>query len=266
MRLWLFLVASALIHAALLNIPIRLRSIQEPECLEMRFVMEAARASQEANPQPVPPLIPVPDKAVLETPPETVKVPEMPLAPEPPKKKAAPKPKANPLPKPTPEPLAEPVQPVEDARSADVSMPRPNLPAVTAAAADSKEGPAEPAGGRNEKQMAAVSRSPTGGSGTGPVAFGTSGGPGFIRRVLPRYPRLARETGREGTVMLSLTIDEQGILQSVEVVESAGYGFDEEALQAIRSSTFKAAVRNGKTVASRAMLPVRFILRGSGND
>jgi protein TonB len=84
--------------------------------------------------------------------------------------------------------------------------------------------------------------------------------------VLPRYPRLAREMGREGTVVLSLTIDENGILQDVAVVESAGFGFDEEALQAMQASTFKAALRNGQPVASRALLPVRFILKGSGND
>ncbi len=98
------------------------------------------------------------------------------------------------------------------------------------------------------------------------MPFGSSGTPGFISRVLPRYPRLAREMGREGTVVLSLTIDEQGVLQSIEVTESAGHDFDEEALRAMRASTFRAAVRNGKPVASRALLPVRFMLKGSGDD
>jgi protein TonB len=213
----------------------------------------------------MPPLVAAPAKAVPETLPETVKLPEMPRAPEPPKKIAALKPKADPLPKPTPEPLAESVRPVEDARPADISMPQPAPPVASTAAADSEKRHTEPVGGSNEKQMAAVPHGNAGGPGAGPVAFGTSGGPGFIRRVLPRYPRLARETGREGTVVLSLTIDEHGFLQSVEVVESAGFGFDEEALQAIRSSTFRAAVRNGEPVASRALLPVRFMLRGSGD-
>jgi protein TonB len=49
-------------------------------------------------------------------------------------------------------------------------------------------------------------------------------------------------------------------------MESAGFGFDEEALRALQASSFKAAVRNGKPVASRALLPVRFMLRGSGDD
>jgi periplasmic protein TonB len=72
--------------------------------------------------------------------------------------------------------------------------------------------------------------------------------------------------GREGTVVLSLTIDEQGTLQDAEVAERAGFGFDEEALRAVRASKFKPAVRSGKPVASRALLPVRFLLRGSGDD
>jgi TonB family protein len=67
-------------------------------------------------------------------------------------------------------------------------------------------------------------------------------------------------------MMLSLTIDNHGILQDVEVVEGSGFGFDEEALRAVRASKFRPAVRNGKPVASRALLPVRFLLRGSGDD
>ena len=49
-------------------------------------------------------------------------------------------------------------------------------------------------------------------------------------------------------------------------VEGAGFGFDEEALAAIRASIFRAVVRDGRPVVSRALLPVRFMLRGSGDD
>jgi protein TonB len=147
-----------------------------------------------------------------------------------------------------------------------MSMPAAVPPVATAAVDDSINRFEASAGGGEAKRQAAVSRGHGAGPGAGPAAFGSTGGPGFIRRVLPRYPRLAREMGREGTVVLSLKIDEKGILQGVEVIESAGHGFDEEALRAMQASTFKAAVRNGQPVASRALLPVRFMLRGSGND
>jgi protein TonB len=145
-------------------------------------------------------------------------------------------------------------------------MPQPARPAEAAATADSGGAPEASAVESSARQQAAVGRAYGTGHGVGPAVFGSSDGPGFIRRVLPRYPRLARELGREGSVVLSLTIDEHGLLKDVEVMESAGHGFDEEALRAIQASTFRAAVRNGKPVASRAILPVRFMLRGSGND
>jgi protein TonB len=71
---------------------------------------------------------------------------------------------------------------------------------------------------------------------------------------------------REGTVVLRLTIDEEGKLVNVDVVQRAGFGFDEEAVRAIRDSTFRAAVRNGRPATSLAELPVRFVLRSSKED
>ncbi len=263
MRLWLALVASVLVHAALLHIPIGMSSVREVECVEMRFVIEAAPAAPPASPQPAP----SPARAAVQPAPETaseaVKALAMPRLPEPPRKQAAPRQKAQPLPEPLHEPRAEPVPAIEDARPADVSLPAEAPPVEAAAADDPGKGFEAPSEGGEAKQQAAVSRGRGAGHAAGSTVFGGSGGPGFISRVLPRYPRLAREMGREGTVVLSLTIDENGILQDIEVMESAGFGLDEEAM---RASSFRAAVRNGKTVASRALLPVRFMLRGSGDD
>ncbi len=102
----------------------------------------------------------------------------------------------------------------------------------------------------------------------GPIdaAFGAGDGPRFLHKAMPRYPRLARELGKEGTVLLRLTIDERGSLTHVEVLKRAGSGFDEEAVRAARDSRFSPARINGKAVACRAQLPVRFVLRSSEND
>jgi protein TonB len=61
-------------------------------------------------------------------------------------------------------------------------------------------------------------------------------------------------------VVLRLFIDEHGRLLNVEIVEKAGYGFDEAAIEAVKASSFQPARVNGLPVACRAVLPVRFRL------
>lgn len=91
--------------------------------------------------------------------------------------------------------------------------------------------------------------------------FGAAVAPSFLHREIPIYPPFARKLGKEGKVVLRLTIDERGNLKNVEVLETAGYGFSEAAVDAVKKSTFLPAKKNGKAVASRALLPVRFTLR-----
>lgn len=106
------------------------------------------------------------------------------------------------------------------------------------------------------------------GGGHGPysAAFGSKEGPRFVIKVLPRYPRIARELGQEGVVELLVTIDEHGRLVNVEIHKRAGSGFDEETLQAVKKSTFSPAKRNGKPVLCKAHLPIRLVLRGADED
>ncbi len=93
--------------------------------------------------------------------------------------------------------------------------------------------------------------------------FGAAAAPSFLYREMPVYPVFARKLGKEGKVLLRLTIDERGNLLQIEVVEKAGYGFVEAAIAAVKKSTFLPAKRDGKPVASRALLPVKFTLRRS---
>lgn len=93
------------------------------------------------------------------------------------------------------------------------------------------------------------------------VEFGSAEGPKFLHKELPVYPLIARRMGKEGRVILRLTIDEKGRLLNVEVIENAGYGFAEAAIDAVKKSTFMPAKKGGKPVASRAILPIRFELR-----
>lgn len=93
------------------------------------------------------------------------------------------------------------------------------------------------------------------------TSFGASVAPAFLHREMPVYPMMARKLGREGRVVLKLTIDEKGNLLNVEVIERADYGFTEAAMEAVKKSTFLPAKKDGKPIASRALLPIKFQLK-----
>ncbi|WP_353683809.1 energy transducer TonB [Thermodesulfovibrio sp. 3907-1M] len=114
-----------------------------------------------------------------------------------------------------------------------------------------------------EKKSSAgsISTSNTEKTGIVDAEFGTTYGPKFLYREIPVYPQIARRLGKEGKVVLRLTINEKGELLNVEVIEGAPYGFTESAVEAVKKSKFSPAIKNGKPVACRAILPVRFVLK-----
>lgn len=93
------------------------------------------------------------------------------------------------------------------------------------------------------------------------VAFGGANGPSFLSRVLPTYPLAARRMGREGKVLLRLTLDERGKLLHVDVLENPGYGFADAAVEAVRKSRFLPAHGGDRPLACRVRLPIRFALQ-----
>ncbi len=140
--------------------------------------------------------------------------------------------------------------------------------AVAAAPGDALTAPIE------EQAPAAVNTSSNSGAQTGggnngsggdslERGFGSADGPCFLHKTMPVYPPLARRLQKEGNVLLRLTIDERGRLVDVEIVKSAGFGFDEEAVKAVKDSSFVPAKRDGKPLACRALLPIRFVLTQS---
>jgi|WetSurMetagenome_2_1015567.scaffolds.fasta_scaffold00135_12 periplasmic protein TonB len=92
------------------------------------------------------------------------------------------------------------------------------------------------------------------------MRFGSATGPNFLRRAVPVYPVIARRMNKEGKVLLKLTIDDRGKLLNVDVIEAAGFGFTESALEAVGKSTYRPAVKNGLPAPAMAFLPVRFKL------
>ena len=90
--------------------------------------------------------------------------------------------------------------------------------------------------------------------------FGTVNGPRILHLDKPVYPPRALRLHREGKVLLRLEIDRSGKLLSATVVETAGYGFDDSALEAVRRARFAPATKGGRPIPCVALLPVSFTL------
>jgi protein TonB len=79
--------------------------------------------------------------------------------------------------------------------------------------------------------------------------------------IEPRYPNRQRILGREGTVVLRVTVATDGRARSLVVVTSAGDEFDAAAREAAEAARFRPALRAGQPVASTVTLRVRFHLQ-----
>jgi TonB family protein len=89
--------------------------------------------------------------------------------------------------------------------------------------------------------------------------------PGFVApQVLERaeaeYPEEARLSGATGTVVVRIVVGVDGRVTSARVVQGAGHGFDESALEAARKLRFQPATRDGKAVAVQLDYEVHFEL------
>jgi protein TonB len=78
----------------------------------------------------------------------------------------------------------------------------------------------------------------------------------------PEYPLLARRTKVQGTVILSILVDEQGRATDIKFLKRVeqDVGLNEAAERAARASTWRPATKDGKPVQMWFTLPVPFAL------
>jgi TonB family protein len=78
----------------------------------------------------------------------------------------------------------------------------------------------------------------------------------------PPYPADAWKYGLQGTVMLVIQVDEEGVVKDVVVERSSGHRILDEAATAhvLRSWTFYPAISNGIRVRSRVKIPIKFTI------
>jgi protein TonB len=109
------------------------------------------------------------------------------------------------------------------------------------------------------------------GAGVGPGSGGGFGGgvyrigggvsaPAVLFKVEPEYSEEARKAKWQGTVVLSLIVDDKGRPQELKIVRSLGLGLDQKAIEAVMKWRFKPGMKDGKSVAVIATIEVNFRL------
>jgi len=104
---------------------------------------------------------------------------------------------------------------------------------------------------------------PGSGGGFGGGAYRIGGGvsaPSVLSKVEPEYSEEARKAKWQGTVVLSLVVDDQGRPQNLKVLHSLGLGLDQKAIEAVEKWRFKPGMKDGKPVPVMATIEVNFRL------
>ena len=84
--------------------------------------------------------------------------------------------------------------------------------------------------------------------------------PTVIGEVRIPYPEDARSRGIEGTVVLSVLVDETGHVRTVKVLSGPGGGLDQAAAKAVERIRFRPATRKGQPVAAQITYRYTFLL------
>jgi protein TonB len=92
------------------------------------------------------------------------------------------------------------------------------------------------------------------------VLSGITKFPAIMGEISPAFPEKARRMNKVGTVQLEVTIDSSGHVIEAKVIKSAGYGFDEAAMDAVRVAKFEPAMADEEPVPVRVMIPIKFTL------
>lgn len=90
-----------------------------------------------------------------------------------------------------------------------------------------------------------------------------STGPRVARTVPPRYPPRALRAGESGEVLLQVAVDTDGRATEVVLAQSnTTPSLEQAAIAAVRQWTFQPERVDGRPIAARIVLPLRFCITG----
>lgn len=219
---------------------------------------------------------PVPPRRVQITVVDAPKPPEPAKAPEPP-----PEPEPPPQAKPQTQPKPQPQKPQPAKTQVTATVPETTPSTSTTAVSVETTGDDEPVfsatmtsssgGGTGSASTGTSAGKPTG-SGTGGAANGNGTAPiaayEATKMPMPRgqcfgkYTDAAKAAGVEGTVVLDLTVSEDGAPREIRVTQGLSHGLDEAAIAAVRACSFTPGEKEGKRVPVRVRgFKITFVLQ-----
>ena len=105
---------------------------------------------------------------------------------------------------------------------------------------------------RGEKQRTVKSNAlRIGGGVTAPVV---------LHKMEPEYTEEGRVAKYQGSVVLAVEIDPNGVAQNIRIVKGLGFGLDENAVTAVQQWRFQPATKDGAAVTVQASIEVNFRL------
>ncbi len=120
-----------------------------------------------------------------------------------------------------------------------------------------KEAADEPPPDTNDSS--AKSSTVTAGTATGVIS---EADPLYSVNPEPRYPRMAKKRGYEGTVLLNVLVSKEGRVKNLWIFESCGYNIlDNAAMEAVKDWIFKPGTQDDKPVEMWVQVPVKFELK-----
>jgi len=157
-----------------------------------------------------------------------------------------------------PEPNAVPQLPVPPAESAKPQPANTNLLGGAATAAGNDGAIPGERSGSGVPRAAGIGR----GTGGGPGGDGAGWvGPQYGNNPLPIYPIEARKLHQQGTVVLSVLVNAQGIVETLAVKQSSGdVLLDQAAIRGVKRWRFKPATVAGIPVSTQIEQPIQFTL------
>jgi len=81
-----------------------------------------------------------------------------------------------------------------------------------------------------------------------------------VKTPPPSYPNNLKRDGVAGVVAVKVLIDESGAVVECTVSKSSNAGFDQSAVDAVKSWKFKPAQKGGNAVKSKIVIPIKFSL------
>lgn len=83
----------------------------------------------------------------------------------------------------------------------------------------------------------------------------------YATPMQPRYPPASVRAHEEGTVMLRVLVDANGVPQRVEIARSSGHArLDASAKESVERARFRPVMRNGVAVPAWGVVPIAFRL------